>query len=152
MSLSLENITFELNTKTRDTAFFIHDGTNGLEYMMDCTFREGAYDGCEITPYFCINSIETTAVTKEELVGISFSIHSIEEADEREDSFYVFEHEPLEQYHLQILEIKNEKARIHCRGTAIVDGYANPYVTKNFEIDCWLPIITNVSDWHKFNL
>ena len=43
------------------------------------------------------------------------------------------------------------KAHIKCRGTLVVDGYAEP-PTKEFEIDSWIPVIESVKDWEKFGL
>ncbi|MGY3778735.1 hypothetical protein [Isobaculum melis] len=152
MSMNFENVVFELNTRTRDTVFFIFDTEDGLEYAVDCSFDSKEFYGQQIAPSLCINPILTNAVNKEELVGKSFSVENIEQADEREDTFYVFEHEPLEKYQLTILDIDNDRAHIECTGIAVIDGYSEPYKTGKFEIKCWLPIITNVSDWDKFGL
>lgn len=64
----------------------------------------------------------------------------------------VFEHEPLESYIISVIEFKNDRAHIKCCGIGVTDGYAKPYKTAKFELDCYLPIITNVNDWKKFGL
>ncbi len=154
MELLLDKTNFELNSRTRGSAFFVHidDEENGLEYSIDCSFKENNFQGESVNPSLSINPIETNAKNIQELVGKSFTVDTIEEADEREDTFYIFEHEPLERYELKILEIKNDRAHIRCTGIAVVDGYADPYTTAEFKIDCWLPIVTNIKDWAKFGL
>lgn len=152
MSMNFENIVFELDTRTRNTSFLLFDTKDGLEYTVDCSFEQKEFYGEQIAPSLCINPILTNAVSKEELIGRSFSVASIEEADEREDTFYVFEHEPLEKYQLTILDIDNDRAHIKCTGIAVINGYAKPYTTGKFEMNCWLPIIKDLSDWDKFDL
>ena len=76
----------------------------------------------------------------------------MEESCDREDSFYIYEHEPLIDYELEILEIRVNKAHIKCSGTLILDGYAEPYTKEKFEIDSWIPVIESVKDWEKFGL
>lgn len=153
MSLKFMNTTFTLNTKTRDTAFFVHHKENhNLEYSFDCSFEKNTTEEISISPYLCINQIETSFRQIDELIGHCFEVDNVEEADEREDTFYIFEHEPLVRYTSVIKEIKGDWVRIHCEGEAIIDGYASPYTKDSFELECWLPIITSVSDWSKFNL
>ena len=53
-------------------------------------------------------------------------------------------------YEVEVLEIKDSKARIRCSGIMIVDGYSDPYEEEKFEIDCLVPIIEAASDWAKF--
>ncbi|ECB9648104.1 hypothetical protein FL871_04315 [Listeria monocytogenes] len=154
--MNFENMEFELNTNTRSTAFFIFDNEGSLEYALDCSFKANELSkelyGQKIAPTLRINSIVTNECMLEGLRGKRFRIDNIEQADEREDTFYVFGHEPLENYELTILDIENDKVQIECKGVAVIDGYAEDYKTGNFEINCWLPIITSVSDWAKFGL
>ncbi|MGX7069618.1 hypothetical protein [Gemella bergeri] len=86
------------------------------------------------------------------MIGTIFSVMTIEESEDREDSFYIYEHEPLVDYKVEILEILDEKAHIKCNGTLIVDGYADPYIKEKFEIDSWVPVIESVEDWEKYKL
>lgn len=154
MGLILEKIKFELDSRTRSSAFFLYniDEENTLEYSIECSFKQNKFEGESISPSLSINPIETNIRDIKNLIGESFKVETIEESDEREDTFYIFEHEPLENYELTILEIKNDMARIRCTGIAVIDGYADPYVTGEFKIDCWLPIITDKKDWDKFGL
>lgn len=153
--LVLQEVSFDVRTDTRDTAFFIHDSDDNdgtIEISLDVSLKRNDFMGQNVCPSICINPIKTQAKLLAELIGESFEIKSIEEADEREDTLYVFEHEPFENYKLTILELTNDKVHIHCTGTAITDGYVNPYKTSSFQLDCWLPIITGVNDWKKFDL
>lgn len=152
--LILDGISFELESETRDSAFFVFesDEGDGLEYAVDCLFKENDFRGEEVSPGLCINCIETTAKSIPELVGESYSVENIEQSDEREDTLYIYEHEPMESYHITVLEIKNDKAHIKCEGVAIIDGYAECYETAQFSIDCWLPVITEKEDWERFGL
>ncbi|MEG0327352.1 MAG: hypothetical protein RR565_01200 [Erysipelothrix sp.] len=153
MSLKFMNTTFALNTKTRNTAFFVHDSDDGnLEYSFDCSFEKSTVGEISFSPYLCINQIETSSKQIDELLGHCFEVENIENADEREDTFYIFEHEPLVRYTSVIKEIKDNWVLIHCEGVAIIDGYVRPYTKDSFELECWLPIITSVNDWEEFGL
>lgn len=126
-----------------DTRLYImesdeNEGT--LTVSVDILFESGEYDGEDVTPYICINEHETNVSDVSELAGKSFSVDNVDEADEREDTFYLFEHEPMERYKMTILEIENDQMHIEIAGVAITDGYANPYKTDDFSIDCWLDI------------
>lgn len=74
------------------------------------------------------------------MVGRTFSVDNVEKSDEREDTFYLFEHEPMESYQFTILEIKDNEIHIAISGIAITDGYSEPYKVADFTIDCWLSI------------
>lgn len=76
--------------------------------------------------------------------------HLSGESCDREDPFYIYEHEPLDNYELKILEIDPDKAHIKCSGTLVVDGHAEPPAKEEFEIDSWIPMIGSVKDWERF--
>lgn len=84
------------------------------------------------------------------LIGTVFSVMTVEESEDREESFYIYEHESLVDYKVEVLEILDEKAHIKCNGTLIVDGYANPCIKEKFELDRWIPIIESIADWEKY--
>jgi len=75
-----------------------------------------------------------------------------EESEEREDSFYIYENEPLIEYRIEVLDIVEAKAHIKCNGMLILDGYAEPWIEERFEIDSWVPVIESVQDWDKLSL
>ena len=152
MALILDGILFELNTESRSTAFFIHNDDDEYEFSLDCYFHANIFMDEEIKPYLCINAIPIGSDNMESVTGKTFEVKNIEEAMRREDTLCVFEHEPLESYKITVIEFKNDRAHIKCSGIAVTDGYARPYKTAKFELDCWLPVITNVNDWGKFGL
>lgn len=132
--------------------YFEEDEDEPAAWSIDIGFTKGDFNGTKISPSICINSINTTKKSIAELIGESFSVTTAAESYDREDSFYIYEHEPLVSYELKILEIKDDTAHIMCKGILIVDGYAKPPATEKFEIDSWLPIIKSVNDWEKFGL
>lgn len=141
-TLNLGGNIFEVRD-CHETRLFImesdeEEGT--LTLSVDIWFNDGEYDGEDVGPSICINEHETGVSDISQMVGTVYSVDNIEEADEREDSFYLFEHEPMENYTLEITEIKDNEAHIVIKGTAVTDGYADPYQTSEFSIDCWLPI------------
>ncbi|MDE6784791.1 MAG: hypothetical protein K2J26_05405 [Ruminococcus sp.] len=113
-----------------------YDDTIIISFFMD--FEKGIFNGEEIIPVININDHETQKSDISELVGEVYSVESPEEADEREDTIYIYEHEPFERYRLEILEVSGEIVHISIAGTAITDGYSEPYQTADFSGDFWL--------------
>lgn len=150
--LTIADVVFEENTKIRDTAFFFHKNKGQYEIGLDITYLSNVFEDEECSPCLNISPFETEAKELSELVGKSFCVADIETADEREDTFCLFEHEPLVQYSFTILAVENKTIHIECFGTAVTDGYAEPYATAHFELDCWLPIISCVKDWKRLGL
>ena len=160
--LRIDDYTFNEDYTTRDTAFLFLKEGEGMEscsWSIDCFFEAGKFvtGGCDedeeyeddaVSPYICINPIATEKKNVNELVGETFEITNVEDAEEREDSFYIYDAEPIVEYKIQILEIQNDKIRIKCTGTMSVD-YEELH---SFEMDSWLPIIQDLSDWNKYNL
>jgi hypothetical protein len=65
-------------------------------------------------------------------------VTSIEQADNREDTFYLYEHEPFVEYQLKIIEVDGNNFHIQIKGTVVEDGYAEPYTSASLEVDCVL--------------
>ena len=143
-----EKYHFEDDLSDRQSCF-LFDKEDG-SWSVDIVFREGDFRGEIIAPSICINSIDSNKSSVKDLVGETFSVNTLEECDEREDTFYIFESEPMVSYEVEVLEIKDSKAHIRCSGIMIVDGYSDPYEEEKFEIDCLVPIIESASDWAKF--
>ena len=87
-----------------------------------------------------------------ELVGTTFSVKTALDSEEREDSFYIYENEPLLEYRIEILDIVEAKAHIKCNGVLILDGYTEPWTEERFQIDSWIPVIESVQDWDNLSL
>lgn len=113
-----------------------YDDTIIISFFMD--FEKGVFNGEEIAPVININDHETQRADISELVGEVYYVDSPEDADEREDTLYIYEHEPFERYRLEILEVSGEMVHISIEGTAITDGYSEPYQTADFSGDFWL--------------
>ena len=82
----------------------------------------------------------------------TFSVKKALDREEREESFYIYENEPLHEDRIEILEIVEAKAHIKCNGMLILDGYAEPWIEERFQIDSWIPVIESVHDWDKLSL
>lgn len=112
----LDDVSFELNTEIRDTAFFVSEGDRGLKYSMEYSFNQGNFMGENIAPDICIYPpIENIKKTLEDLAGEQFEV-KVNARVKREDSFYLYEHEPFGYNRLIIVEIKENKIHIKCTG------------------------------------
>ncbi|MDE6313449.1 MAG: hypothetical protein K2M46_07485 [Lachnospiraceae bacterium] len=142
----------DLAKRQSSLMFFPADEDEAASWSFDCGFLSGNFEGEDISPSICINPIETECHCAAELAGQSFSVDTIEECDEREDTFYIFEHEPLCNYTVTVKEIKNSMALIQCVGRAIIDGYHDELPTIDFSMEVLVPVIEDKSDWDKLNL
>lgn len=138
--LTLGGETFELDS-INSTGIIVsesdeYDDTITISFFVD--FEKGVLNGEKVAPVININDHETHKSGISEIVGEVYSVDSPEEADEREDTLYIYEHEPFERYSLEILEVSGEMVHISIDGTAITDGYSEPYQTADFSGDLWL--------------
>lgn len=149
--LKLGDYIFSEDLTTRESSFMFFPSEDGepASWSVDCSFVEGEYGEEEIYPAICINPIETEVSSVEELEGKSFCINSVEESEEREDLFTIYEMYPMSRYQIDILEISSNKAHIKCSGTAIVEEFDEESRTEEFELDVWLPVIVDVDDWDE---
>ena len=149
--LKLGQHTFKEDLTTRESNFMFFQAEDGepASWSVDCSFMEGTYGDEEIYPAICINPIETEVSSVEELVGTTFCINSVEECDEREDLFSIYEMYPMCKYQIDILEISGNKAHVKCFGTAIVEESDEETKMEEFEMDVWLPIVVDVDDWNE---
>jgi hypothetical protein len=137
--LTLKNTVFEVDEE--QSRFYIEIGDNQhLRFSLDIICKDGEYESELCNPCVMINSFDTQALTVQDLVGLEVVVQTLEESDEREDMFYLFEHEPFVEYTLNILQIEDENVHVHLKGIAVIDGYADPFIKAPFEADCWLRI------------
>ena len=141
---------FEENLLDRQTCLMFLKENNSSSWSVDIGFKNGNFGYDILSPAICINPITTDKNSIGDLVGEKFRVATIEECDEREDTFYLYESEPMVSYDLEVLEIRNNRAHLICKGILIVDGYSEPYIQESFEIDSWVPVIESVNDWVKF--
>lgn len=135
--LILGGVTFEIDD-CKDTKLYIFDSDEyegNFTFSFDARFKRQIFNGEEVSPYIVINEHETHKSEISEIVGDVYSVDSPEDADERENTLYIYEHEPFEKYSLKILEISGKTVHISIEGTAITDGYAEPYETADFSGD-----------------
>ena len=149
-----DSFVFEDDWSHRRSALYYDQGDEEepASWSVSVGFAQENFDGEEILPSLCINPIDTDKRSVGDLAGASFSVDTMEESMDREDTFYIYEHEPLVNYQLKVLEIRDRKAHIQCAGTLVVDGYADPCTTEKFEIDSWIPVIQSAADWEKFGM
>ena len=141
---------FEENLLNRQTCLMFLKENNSSSWSVDIGFKNGNFGDGILSPAICINPITTDKNSIGDLVGEKFRVATIEECDDREDTFYLYESEPMVSYDLEVLEIRDNRAHLICKGILIVDGYSEPYIQESFEIDSWVPVIESVNDWVKF--
>ena len=150
--LKIGSYIFEETWEGRMTSLMYHkaDKDESAYWSLDIGFKDGEYEGDMIAPYLCINAIDTDKKFVEELTGEEFEVKDVETCADREDTFYIYEHEPMCNYKVKVVEIDGDKAHVTGNGTLIVDGYVDPYKVDDFEFDCYVPIILSKEDWNKF--
>lgn len=141
---------FEENLLNRQTCLMFLKKNNSSSWSVDIGFKNGNFGDDILSPAICINPITTDKNSIGDLVGEKFRVATIEECDDREDTFYLYESEPMVSYDLEVLEIRDNRAHLICKGILIIDGYSEPYIQESFEIDAWVPVIESVNDWVKF--
>lgn len=141
---------FEESLLDRQTCLMFLKENNSSSWSVDIGFKNGNFGDDILSPAICINPITTDKNSIGDLVGEKFRVATIEECDDREDTFYIYESEPMVSYDLEVLEIRDNRAHLICKGILIVDGYSEPYIQESFEIDSWVPVIESVYDWVKF--
>ena len=140
---------FEESLLDRQTCLMFLKENNSSSWSVDIGFKNGNFGDDILSPAICINPITTDKKSIGDLVGEKFRVATIEECDDREDTFYIYESEPMVSYDLEVLEIRDNRAHLICKGILIVDGYSEPYIQESFEIDAWIPVIESVNDWEK---
>ena len=138
--LILDGVSFLLDD-CNETEFYLfgseeQEGTISISF--DLLFQQGRFRDDVIAPFIGINSHETGKSTLQALAGSTYGLADLRQANDREDMFYVFEHEPLEKYSFTIVEVLDHRIHLQMEGVAIIDGYADPYQTAEFSVDALL--------------
>lgn len=123
---------FEESLLDRQTCLMFLKENNSRSWSVDIGFKNGNFGDDILSPAICINPITTDKNSIGDLVGEKFRVATIEECDDREDTFYLYESEPMVSYDLEVLEIRNNRAHLICKGILIVDGYSEPYIQESF--------------------
>ena len=93
--LKLGKYEFEEDLEKSSLTVSVGDRENGSEWNIDCVFLKSAYDGEMVSPQIIINNIHTKKYDIRKFAGEKFSTGNVAESDQREDSLYLFEHEPF---------------------------------------------------------
>ncbi len=135
----------------RETAAFIFDNDEDIDeerdvitktLSVDVWFEEGMFGDETVSPEMITGDFATGTDQIDDMIGMEFAVKDAEEAEEREDTLYVFEHEPLMNYKLKVLGKEGGQLHVQISGTAITDGYSRPEQTAPFEGEFWLNIRT----------
>ncbi|GHU79022.1 hypothetical protein FACS1894191_0890 [Clostridia bacterium] len=108
----LNDVEFEIEQEPKKSCFWTGRENGFVQYSVDISAIQRDFCDEKVSPSLEISWIETEQTSIQSLVGMEFSISNIEEADEREDTFYLYEHEPFVAYYLKVAAIENNKARI----------------------------------------
>ena len=124
------------NTKFYVTEGEEEDGTIAVSF--DVKFKRGKFGSEDVAPEMIINDFETGKEDIEDVIGSEFTVETVDEADEREDTLYIYEHEPFMNYTLKLIDKEDDIIHLTISGTAITDGYSEPEETAEFEGKFWL--------------
>ncbi len=139
--LKLGKYEFALDEGSKENSLYLcTDGKGNKAWNLELHFLEGEYDGETVLPMIILNYIKTKKQSPEELKNESFKVGSLEDCEEREDEFYIFEHEPMLKYAVKIKDVKDGKALVSCTGTAVDDGYADKPKKVKFSFEEWVAI------------
>lgn len=136
-TLILGGVAFELQD-CEDTKLYVFESDeydSTITISFDLYFKQAIFNGEKVSPYLCINEHETHKSVINETAGCTHSVDSAEESYEREDTLYIYEHEPLKRYSFTVLEISGKTVHIQIEGTAVTDGYTVPAKTADFSGD-----------------
>ena len=98
---------FEDNLSNRRSCLMFFDEDDPVSWSVDIGFSEEDFGDETVSPVICINPIDTDKNSVEELVGEKFKVATVEECADREDTFYIYEFEPMVSYEVEVLEIKD---------------------------------------------
>ena len=139
--LTLGKYKFNLDKGSPENRLYLCTDENGKKaWNIELHFAEGEYDGETVSPTIILGYIKTEKQTPAELKNESFKANSIEECEEREDEFYIFEHEPMYKYNVKIADFKDGKALVCCSGTAVEDGYSEKPKKVKFALEEWVTV------------
>lgn len=138
MMFKLGSTDFEIDES--ESCFYIDRENDMIQFSLDISTKDKEYHNEKHAPSIDIRWFETRKNDISELIGMEVTVSTIEESDEREDTFYLYEHEPFVKYRLNIINTHNESIHISMKGIVVEDGYAKPYTTETLDIDCWLRI------------
>ena len=93
----------EVSYADRQSCLMFFKEDDSSSWSLDIGFCEGEFGDETVAPAICINPIDTDKNSVEELVGERFEVTTVKECDEREDTFYTYESEPMVSYEVEVL-------------------------------------------------
>ncbi len=139
--LTLGNYQFPLNTGSEENVLYLCSDENGKKaWNLELHFAEMTYVEEAVSPMIILGYIKTDKQTISALKGECFKVNSLEECEEREDEFYIFEHEPMLNYTVKIENIVDNRAYVSCSGTALEDAYADKPKKVKFSLKEWVAV------------
>ncbi len=134
--LKISNYYFELDEEKSN--FIINITREGNSCNIECNFKDGKYEDTIVSPRIEILNIKLD--NNYETNKVILKVNNADESFKREDKFYLFEHEPFNDYEIKILGNINNKIHLIITGSAITDGYSKPYKIEPIYLDVWLNI------------
>ena len=139
--LTLGKYKFNPDEGSPENRLYLCTDENGKKaWNVELHFAEGEFKGETVCPTIILGYIKTEKHTPAELKNESFKVSSIEECEEREDEFYIFEHEPMLKYNVKIADFRDGKALVCCSGTAVEDGFADKPKKVKFAFEEWVTV------------
>lgn len=139
--LTLGKYKFNLDEGSPENRLYLCTDEKGKKaWNVELHFAEGEYCEETVCPTIILGYIKTEKRTPAELKNEGFKVGSIEECEEREDEFYIFEHEPMLKYNVKIADYRDGKALVCCSGTAVEDGYAEKPKKVKFALEEWVTV------------
>ncbi len=139
--LKLGKYEFALDEGSEENSLWLcSDDKGNKAWNLELHFSEGEYGGETVYPMIILGYIKTKKQSPEDLKKESFKIDSMEDCEEREDEFYIFEHEPMLKYNVKIKDVKDGKALVSCTGTAVEDSAADKLKKVKFSLEEWVAI------------
>lgn len=139
--LTLGKYKFDLYESSEENGLYLCSDEDGNKaWNLELHFGEGEYGEETVSPMIILGYIKTDKQTPDALKGERFKVNSPDECEEREDEFYIFEHEPMLKYCVEIKDFKDGKALVSCSGTAVEDSYSEKPKKVKFSFEEWVAV------------
>lgn len=139
--LTLGKYKFALDEGSEENSLYLCSDENGNKaWNLELHFAEGEYGDETVSPMIILGYIKTDKQTPDALKNESFKVNSPEECEEREDEFYIFEHELMLKYSVAIKDFKDGRALVSCSGTAVEDGFSDKPKKVKFAFEEWVTV------------
>ncbi len=139
--LTLGKYKFALDESSDENCLYLCTDEEGYKaWNLECHFKSGEYKDEKISPMISINYIKTKKQSPADLKGEKWSVSDMDECDEREDAFYIYECEPMFRYTVKIKDVKDSRALVSCSGSAVEDGGAEKLKKVKFSFEEWIAV------------